>query len=426
MGRLSRTRPQRPDGAPRQSRRPRTLPTALAGGLAVALVATAPGTAAAAPGWEQQAMSVPAAHAVSKGGGVTVAVIDTGIRTSHPVLAGRAENGPDFLDENDQDESWYGKHGTAMASNVLDVAPEAKVLGLRAIRDDEDPKYQTWKEAMQKGPESGDNANSLRNAINYAVEQHVRVISMSLGGSSAFASYESSDADAIQYALSKGITVIASAGNDGDMSEVDETGNGGGENNLSYPAAYPGVLAVAASQPGGSRATFSSVHNYVDVAAPGVAVNSADHKGSGRAPVNGTSPAAALTAGVAALLLSKYPKLSPAQVTEVLKKTASHPSSYSPLTGYGQIDAAAALRAAAKVKGTGTMAVGTATSGTHFGPGDDGTPVRTGTGMDKGYLGLAAGLGATGLLAMAGGILLLRRARRSGRAAAVPAMPPAY
>ncbi|WP_255945405.1 S8 family peptidase [Streptomyces odontomachi] len=431
MGHLSGKRLFRPDagrsaGLARGRLRRPTL-AALAGGLTVGLVGTAAGTAAAAtPGWEQQAMSVPAAHAVSKGDGVTVAVIDSGIVTDQPVLAGRAENGPDFLHEDDQNESWYGLHGTAMASDVLDVAPEAKVLGLRAIRDDEDPKYKTWNEAMKEGPGGGDAIDALRDAIYYAVKQHVDVISMSLGDDNSFASYDEGDAKAIQYALSQGVTVVASAGNSGDLNEIDETGNGGGENNVGYPAAYPGVLTVAATQPGGSRATFSSVHNYVDVAAPGVDINSADHSGNGRTPIDGTSPAAALTSGTVALLLSKYPKLSPAQVTRVMEQTASHSASYSPLTGYGQIDAASALRGAAKVKGTGTMPVGDLGTGRHFGPGDDGTPARTEAGIDSGYLELAAAIGVPGLLAIISGILLTVRARKARRSAAAPAFPAAY
>lgn len=87
-------------------------------------------------------MSVPAAHTISQGEGVTVAVVDTGIRTDHPVLKGRATEGPDFLQANDKSESWYGEHGTAMASSVLDIAPKAKILGLRVVRDEDDPNYQ--------------------------------------------------------------------------------------------------------------------------------------------------------------------------------------------------------------------------------------------------------------------------------------------
>ncbi|EST23170.1 hypothetical protein N566_26000 [Streptomycetaceae bacterium MP113-05] len=109
-------------------------------------------SAAAAPsGWELAALRVADAHSVSKGAGVTVAVIDTGVRTDHPELKGRATEGPDFLEESDQDESWYGEHGTSMASSVLDVAPKAEVLGLRAIRDEADPDYKEWKEQRQEG-----------------------------------------------------------------------------------------------------------------------------------------------------------------------------------------------------------------------------------------------------------------------------------
>ncbi|WP_419994301.1 S8 family serine peptidase [Streptomyces boninensis] len=410
-------------------RRPnKTCLAVLAGGLAAALVATAPGTAvAASPGWERQAMSLSAAHTVSKGDGMTVAVIDTGIVTDQPVLAGRAKNGPDFLKEDDQNESWYGGHGTSMASSVLDVAPNAKVLGLRAIRDREDPDYKTWNEAIQEGPGNNDGPmDALRDAILYAVKHDADVISMSLGDASWTARYDGGEANAIQYALSKGVTVVASAGNSGDLSKIDETGNGDDENNIGYPAGYPGVLTVAATQPGGSRASFSSVHNYVDVSAPGVDIYGASNRGKGRKAGDGTSPAAALTAGTAALVQAKYPKLSPAQVVQVLQKSASHPGTYSPLTGYGQINAAAALRTAAKVKGIGSMPVGKIGAGRHFGPGDDGTAPRVKASIDSEYLTMAALFGVPGLLAIVGGILLAIRGRKARKAAVAPAYPTAY
>lgn len=418
MGRLSRAEAPKP----RLRRLPRSALATLVGGLAFTLVATAPGTAtAAARGWEKAALSLPQAHAVTQGDGVKVAVIDTGIRTGHPALNGRVTNGPDMLQETDQDASWYGAHGTAMASNVLEAAPRAKVLGLRAIRDDKDPDYETWKESVENGGGNGDNVHALSDSITYAVKHGAKVISMSLGSDAMFSHSDTADIAAISYALSKGVTVVVAAGNSGDLNEIDDTGNGGGENNVGYPAAYPGVLTVAATQPGGQRTSFSSVHNYVDIAAPGTGIYSADYHSKGLMPIDGTSSATALTSGVVALLLSKYPDLSPAQVSQVLRRTAAHPGTYSPTTGYGEIDAAAALRAAVKVKGTRTVPVGTKGAGAHFGSGDDGVPARIAAGLDSEYVGMAAAFGGPGLLALIGGILLLRRGRKARGAA--PAAP---
>jgi subtilisin family serine protease len=366
------------------------------------LVLAAPGTALAANGWELPAMSVPAAQQISKGAGVTVAVIDTGIRTAHPALQGRATEGPDFLQETDQKQPWYGLHGTAMASDVLDVAPAAKVLGLRAIRENIDPKFQDWTAAVKNRDTNGFDA--LQRAIRYAADSGARVISMSLGTDSPFSAYQEDEAVAIQYALSKGVVVVASAGNEGDKDDP-----------VAYPAAYPGVIVVAATAQDGSRAEFSSVHSYVDIAAPGVGINAADATTSGRKSVQGTSPSAALTSGVAALILAKYPKLAPRQIEQLLERTAStFAAGHNPLTGYGVINAAAALQAAsALTPETAVLPVGAQGAGGHFGTGDDGTPRLTNAPLDQDYFMLAAIVGAPGLIAVVVGLFLFISGRRA-------------
>jgi subtilisin family serine protease len=381
--------------------------------LAIAAVVTAsslaigsPVASAAPNGWELPVLSVPEAQAISKGDGITVAVLDTGIRTTHPVLKGHATEGPDFLSaEGDQSQPWYGSHGTAMASSVLEVAPDAKVLGLRVLRESDDPSFQTWQQSMEHPNLSG-NAHPVADAVRYAADHGARVISMSLGSQVSLGAYSNDDLRAIQYALDKGVVVIASAGNDGD-----------GDNHLAYPAGYPGVITVAATNPDGSRAEFSSVHDYVDVAAPGVDINEADSTTTGRAPGSGTSLAAALTAGAAALILAKYPKLAPRQVEQLLERTAStYSQGYNPLTGYGVINAEAALRAAASLRPESpALAVGKDGAGVHFGPGGDGTPQKVRVGVDSSYFALAAIVAVPGLLLLGGGWLLLRRGRRAQR-----------
>ncbi|MET7748396.1 S8 family serine peptidase [Micromonospora sp. NPDC005367] len=371
--------------------------------VAGALVAPAAPAHAAGKGWELSALSVPKAHDISKGEGITVAVIDSGIRTNHPVIADRATEGPDFLGESDQKESWYGSHGTSMASNVLDVAPKAKVLGLRAIRDREDPDYQSWEQNLASpNPQT---AHALRNAVRYAADHGARVISLSLGTESPFTPYDEEEAQAIQYALSKGVVVVASAGNDGD-----------GQNLVAYPVGYPGVIGVAASTPSGGRADFSTVHSYVDVAAPGVDIWGADVRSKGRVSEQGSSPAGALIAGVAALIVAKYPKLAPRQVADLLQDTASHAGRHDPKTGYGVVNAAKALRAAGKVKAQPyVLPVNAEGAGGHFGPGDDETPRRVGQPIDVTVLVVAGVLGLVALGMILGGVLLVRAGRRARR-----------
>jgi len=389
------------------TRRALALPVVLA--ATVAPIVLSPGPAmAAANGWELAAMSVPAAQKITKGAGVTVAVIDTGIRANHEALKGRATAGPDFLGENDQSASYYGTHGTAMASDVLDVAPEAKVLSLRAIRDDDDPKFQEWSSTLDD--EKSDAATAVERAIRAAVDAGAKVISMSLGSVTSLAAYSRDEAAVIAYAMSKGVVVVASAGNEGDEG-----------NELSYPAAYPGVIAVGASTPDGTRAGFSQVHTYVDVAAPGVEIYAADVAG-GRKKVQGTSPSGALTAGVAALIKSKYPDLAPRQVEQLLEKTAStYAKGYNPQTGYGVINAEAALKAAAKMKAeSAALPVGTQGAGGHFGSGDDGTPRFTGQKLDSSYIVVGGVLGGLALLGIAIGLMLLIMGRRAAARSGAP------
>ncbi|MFE9202593.1 S8 family serine peptidase [Micromonospora sp. NPDC007230] len=381
------------------------------------IVTSTPSPALAAPnGWELAAMSVPAAHKISRGEGVTVAVIDTGIRTDHKALRGRATEGTDFLGETDQNESWYGRHGTSMASSVLDVAPAARVLGLRAIRDDEDPDFQTWLEQMESYGENPEKEKreglALERAIRAATDQGAKVISMSLGSETSSGSYIHREAEAIAYALSKGVVVVAGAGNWGDE-----------QNELAYPAAYPGVIAIGAATPKGTRAKFSQVHSYVDVVTPGVEIYSANIDG-GREKVQGTSSATALAAGVAALIVSKYPDLSPRQVEQLLQRTAStHRKGHNPQTGYGMVDAEAALRASAGLKpGTAALPVGKQGAGGHFGPGDDGTPQRIGQPWDTAYLVVGGIGGGLGLLGLAVGLFLFLAGRRAAARSRLPAV----
>jgi subtilisin family serine protease len=369
-------------------------------GIGVLLLADA-SAAWADPGWELEALNVPATWSESKGEGVGVAVIDSGIRVDHPALAGRAEEGPDLLGETDKAESYYGGHGTAMASHVLDVAPEARVVGLRAIRDDADPDYKDEPEVTFGG------TDPIADAIATAVDANASVVLMSLGSfSNQVLSYSGTQANALRLAASQGVVVVASAGNEG-----------AGTNDVSYPANYPGVIAVGASTRSGTRAEFSTVHSYVDVMAPGEGVSAADVATGGRSDVHGTSSAAAYVAGVAALIKSAHPDLAAWQIEEVLHRTASHyDRGHDAETGYGRVDAAAALEEAGRLEPQPAMIPPVAHDGpSHFGPGDDGTPPGVNVGLDTEMLVFAAVFGAVALVMVGLGGTLIARSRR-GRA----------
>ncbi|MDC0772167.1 S8 family peptidase [Streptomyces sp. HD] len=359
-------------------------------------LATAPAQAATPVGWEGAALSLSAAQQLSQGDGVTVAVLDSGVYADHPALKGKVTTGPDFFKDGLKagDPKW-GQHGTAMASDVLKVAPKAKILSVRVIDDkhEEERTQEELEEAFRKGN------NPIADGINYAVQNGADVISMSLGSDNLFSSYDEDEAAALAYAARRGVTVLASAGNAGDVL-----------NGASYPAGYAGVIAVAATQQNGTRADFSSVHTYNDVAAPGVDIISATNAGGYRQG-NGTSPACALAAGVVALMKAKNPKLTPAQVNSVLTATTHRPAGGgSAVLGYGRINAAAAVKAAASPPEDKTAPV--AYKGKEHLATPDGTPKTTHPEMDQSLwlTGLIAA--GVGLALLAGGVLLALSGRR--------------
>jgi subtilisin family serine protease len=393
------------------TRRARQVGRAAATALGIGALLMANTSAAwADPGWELEAMSVPEAWPVSRGEGVGVAVVDSGIRVDHPVLAGRAEEGPDLLGETDQGESYYGTHGTAMASHVLDVAPEARVVGLRALRDEGDPDLTDGAGAFSRQDHSTP-ADPVAAAVATAVDAEVGVVLMSLGSfENQVIKYSPSLAAALTYAASKGVVVVAAAGNAGDTT-----------NDVSYPANYPGVIAVAASTRSGTRAELSTVHSYVDVMAPGEGVSAADVATGGRSETHGTSSAAAYVAGVAALVKSTHPDLAARQIEEALQRAASHHDrGHDPMTGYGRIDAAAALEEAGRLEPRPALLPAAAHTGpSHFGPGDDGTPPGVDQPLDTEMMVVAAVAAAIALAMIGSGWRLIARARR-----ATPAVRP--
>ncbi|MFF4962158.1 S8 family serine peptidase [Streptomyces sp. NPDC001222] len=381
--------------------------TIRATGAAVALtgvlctLATVPARAATPVGWEGPALGLSAAQRLSQGQGVTVAVLDSGVYAEHPALKGKVTTGPDYRQDGlKEGDAQWGQHGTAMASDVLKVAPKAKILSVRVI-DDKHEEERSEKE-MEKYRKRGD--NPLAKGINYAVQHGADVISMSLGSDDLFTSYDKEEAAAVAYAVRNGVTVLASAGNAGEVL-----------NGASYPAGYAGVIAVAATQRGGGRAGFSTVHTYNDVAAPGVDIMSATST-SGYKAVDGTSPACALAAGVVGLMYAKNPKLTPAQVDDVLIATTHRPAGGgSALLGYGPINAEAAVRAAASPPKDMTGAV--AYKGKEHLVTPDGTPKTKHAPLEQGLwtTGLV-GAGA-GLAFLIGGTLLARSGRRKVTAA---------
>jgi subtilisin family serine protease len=300
--------------------------------------------------WVLDALNVPAAWSVSQGQGVTVAVIDSGVNPDVSDLTGSVITGPNYTGVNtpESNPNW-GVHGTWMASliaghghdgggsGIIGVAPKSRVLSIRVITDSTDPNFSRYQHESQARVQ-----RELANGILYAVSHGAQVISMSVGYGLPSLPVRS----ALQDALNHNVVVVASSGNSGGTA----TARSRGQAPYSFPANYPGVLAVAAIGENGQPAGFSSDNLSVQAAAPGVDVPAQGRDGQYWL-VSGTSPACALTAGVAALIKSAYPSLPPDMVREAITSTARHRphGGYDDQVGFGTVDAAAALRAAGRL-----------------------------------------------------------------------------
>ncbi|MEU0413068.1 type VII secretion-associated serine protease mycosin [Streptomyces griseorubiginosus] len=318
--------------------------------LLAASVALVPPTAAHADGirakqWALDAMHTQEAWQTTKGAGVTVAVLDTGVENDHPDLVGNVLTGKDMIGFGAvRGQRSWARHGTAMAGiiaghghgvgnddGVLGIAPEAKILPVRVILEDDDP-------ARAKARNT--RGNALAEGIRWAADHGADVINLSLGDDSASAHPEAGEDDAVQYALRKGAVVVASAGNGGEKGD-----------HISYPAAYPGVIAATAVDKFGTRASFSTRRWYATVAAPGddVVIADPDHK---YYEGWGTSAASAFVSGAVALVKAAHPDLTPAQIKRLLEETARNAPAggRDDSRGFGFVDPAAALKAAARLK----------------------------------------------------------------------------
>ncbi|MFB7834363.1 type VII secretion-associated serine protease mycosin [Streptomyces sp. NPDC056056] len=351
--------------------------------------------------WGLQALHTTEAWQTTKGEGITVAVLDTGVDDQHPDLEGSVLAGRDLIGfgASRGDRAW-ARHGTAMAGiiaghghgpdggdGVLGIAPDARILPVRVILEGTD----TSRDKARKT-----RGTALAEGIRWAADHGADVINMSLGDDSKSAHPDAGEDAAVQYALAKGVSVVASAGNGGEKGD-----------HISYPAAYPGVIAVTAVDRYGTHASFSTRRWYATVSAPGVDIAIADpdrryYEGWG------TSAAAAFASGAVALVRSAHPDLTPAQVKRLLIDTArSRPQGgRSDAKGYGTVDPAAAIEAGAKIKGGDLKTAAAGYRGRYFGPGPLPAPEES---RPIGLLApLTGGLGALLLLTA----VILRRAHR--------------
>ncbi|MEV5954234.1 type VII secretion-associated serine protease mycosin [Streptomyces sp. NPDC051987] len=373
----------------------------LAGSLALLPATTAYADSIRAQQWGLSALHLDEAWRTTKGRGITVAVLDTGVEADHPDLVGNVLAAKDMIGfgAGPGDRDW-ARHGTAMAGiiaghghgaghadGVMGVAPEARILPVRVILEDDDS-------ARDKARTT--RGDALAEGIRWAADHGADVINLSLGDDSASAHPEPSEDEAIQYALKKDVVVVASAGNGGKKGD-----------HISYPAAYPGVIAATAVDRFGVHADFSTRRWYATVCAPGydIVIADPDHK---YYEGWGTSAASAFVSGAVALIKAARPGLTPAQIKKLVEDTAGSPPAggRDDSRGFGMIDPAAAIKAAARLKTQDLTSAAYSTK--YFGSGPD--PEQRTVGASDWAAPLAGGTGGVLLVAAT---VLWRGRRRS-------------
>ncbi len=270
--------------------------------------------------WYLERIGAPAEH-MQPVTPVIVAVIDAGVDTSAPLLQGRIADtvnivAPDPL----RDQSGHGTHTAGIiaahadASGIRGICRSCRLLILKAITNDG----------------YGSDLTVAR-AIAIAIERGARVINLSIGGSSDTPAIRNAIADAI----ARDIVVVAAAGN--------KSGEGGSQR--SYPAAYPGVIAVSATDQSNQLAAFARADASIDLVAPGVAIFNIDTSATGRGSADGTSTAAPQVSAAAALLRAAYPAATAAEVRSALLHSATDlgPPGRDDRYGYGLLHIPRAL-----------------------------------------------------------------------------------
>ena len=272
--------------------------------------------------WYLEMMEVQPCWYLSKGQGIVIGLIDSGVDYNASDIQGRILSGYDFGDD-DNDPFDLNGHGTMMAHimvakkngyGVAGIAPKAMILPIK----------------INPGGEGTFETDRLVEAIFYAVGHRVSVINLSL----VLEEYSEAVRDAIDYALFQGIVVIAAAGNDG-LSKV------------SFPASYEPVISVGSVDGDGTVSLTSNYGMGIDLVAPAglpgiytIGLNETVYL------ARGTSLSAAMVSAICADMLGANDGLTPSDLFNFLKATASHPLVWEILSGYGLVNAKRAVQKA--------------------------------------------------------------------------------
>ncbi len=224
-----------------------------------------------------------------------IAIIDTGIDLGHPEFSGRLLPGYDFQNEDaiPQDDNGHGSHvagiaagGGNNATGIAGICWDAQIIPIKVLDSSGDGTY-----------------SNVARGIIWAVDRGAEIINLSLGATPQSQTLE----DAVNYAIERGVILVAATGN-------------AGMNGVFYPAAYPGVVAVAAVDQENKRAVFSNYGPQVDLSAPGVSIYSTIPGGS-YSYRSGTSMSAPMVTGSIALISELF-GYSPASSLFILEDTA--------------------------------------------------------------------------------------------------------
>jgi hypothetical protein len=278
----------------------------------------------------------------NKGAGMKVAVIDTGIDYDHPDLAANYAGGYDFvnLDNDPRDDNGHGTHVSGIIASVdndagvVGVAPEAEIYALKALDAEGNGYVFDIIAAMEWATGGGDPATYPG-----GIPFKTHIINMSLGAPVGNLFLELA---CIWTYEDDGLLIVAAAGNDGNSS--------GTGNNVNYPGAYDSVMAVTATDSDDVRAYFSSTGTQIEIAGPGVGVNStmptyevtlSAEYGYDYGILRGTSMASPHVAGTAALVWAAEPGLTNFAVRTRLQQTADDlgDPGIDYWYGYGLVDA---------------------------------------------------------------------------------------
>ncbi len=255
---------------------------------------------------------------VSRGRGITVAVLDSGVNSHHPQLTGRVLPGTDLVRGHGSADDDCSGHGSIVGGIIAahdvtgtgfaGMAPDATLLPVRIA---------TNLSRFDNG------SPRIARAIRYAVDHHAGIVNMSLTTEDT-----PELRSAVHYAHAHDVVLVAAAGNEAASTD-----------GPIYPAAYPEVIAVSGVDPQGAHVSSSNSGEWVDLAAPGEKIVGPAATTSGYSQGDGTSFAAPFVSGVAALIRAYRPKLSADQVRQRLEATADHPvGGRDDQVGYGVVN----------------------------------------------------------------------------------------